>query len=185
MKRNTLILSILAVLIIAGVATALFFGRTPSTTNDDEVIINEEVVLDANEDLNAEGVFDEDTNAELDINADLDVLPDESADDEVLDVNAIAIETVRDVMYTKDGFSPKTLTISVGDTVLWTNATNGSVYIAPDDHPSHTKYEGVWDDTGEGNIASAEDYSFTFTKAGTYTYHNHLNTAQTGTIVVE
>lgn len=177
-------MSIIAVLVIAGAVTAFFVSGTSSTTNDDERRANENAVLDDTVNLNVETV-DDNTNSEKDANADDRTLSNENTDEEILDVNTITLDAIKDVTYTTSGFSPKTLSISVGDTVLWTNATSGSVYIAPDDHPAHKKYEGVWDDTGEGNIASAEDYSFTFTTAGTYTYHNHLNSAQTGLIVVE
>lgn len=179
MNRNTLIITLVAVLVVVGVGSALFLGRTPSTTNEDDLLTNTETEFDLNESLNLDVTEDADATANVN---------EESEEAIAEDTNAEDIEeifTIKDVTFTTSGFSPKTLTISVGDTVLWTNASDGPLYVAPDDHPSHTKYAGVWDDNGEGNIGSAEDYSFTFDTAGTYAYHNHLNTAQTGTIIVQ
>lgn len=89
-----------------------------------------------------------------------------------------------DVAVTDSGFSPKTLTIKVGDSVTWTNERSQAVYIAPDNHPDHQKYAGIWDDDGTGRIAKDESYTMTFTQAGSYTYHDHLNSSMTGTVVV-
>lgn len=84
-----------------------------------------------------------------------------------------------------DAFIPETVTISAGDLVTWKNDSQNTVYIAPDTHPSHLDYAGVWDDDGTGRIAPGEEYTFTFTESGTYTYHDHLNASSTGTVIVE
>ncbi len=83
------------------------------------------------------------------------------------------------------GFVPRTVTISVGDTVRWMNEGASTVYVAPDDHPTHVAYSGIWDDDGTGQIGPGETYSFTFTTAGTYSYHDHLNPNNTGTVIVQ
>ncbi|MFC1687437.1 hypothetical protein ACFL0L_02565 [Patescibacteria group bacterium] len=83
------------------------------------------------------------------------------------------------------GFDPETARIGIGDAVSWYNKDEVQHYIAPDDHPDHVKYSGIWDDDGSGNIAPAEVYSVIFFEAGTYEYHDHLNPDLTGTVVVE
>lgn len=90
-----------------------------------------------------------------------------------------------EVSVTASGFSPSTVTIAVGGTVVWQNTTRGTVYVAPDNHPSHTKYRGTWDDSTAGQIGAGESFTKTFTTAGTYTYHNHLNSSRIGTVIVE
>jgi plastocyanin len=75
------------------------------------------------------------------------------------------------------GFSPSTVTIKAGTTVVWTNSS-----VAP-----HT----VTSDAGapaafaSGTINSGGgQFSFTFTKPGTYHYHCSIHTYMKGTIVV-
>ena len=71
-------------------------------------------------------------------------------------------------------FSPSELTISVGDTVIWTNK-DSATHTATDDN-------GTFD---SGNLASGESFSFTFDTAGTYTYHCNIHTSMVATIIVE
>jgi len=71
-------------------------------------------------------------------------------------------------------FSPETLTISVGDTVIWTNK----------DSTTHTATA----DGGEfdsGNLGNGDTFSYTFTTAGTFTYYCKIHTSMTATIIVE
>ena len=71
-------------------------------------------------------------------------------------------------------FSESTITISVGDTITWTNQ----------DSAAHT----VTEDSGlfnSGHMANGDTFWFTFTTAGTYTYHCAYHTGMTATIIVE
>lgn len=71
-------------------------------------------------------------------------------------------------------FSPSTVTISVGDSVVWTN----------NDNTSHT----VSSDTGafdSGVLASGDTFSLDFSTAGTYEYHCNFHPSMTGTVVVQ
>jgi plastocyanin len=71
------------------------------------------------------------------------------------------------------GFSPKTLTVPVGTTVIWTN--DGGI-------PHTVTDNGVFD---SGNLPTGATFQFTFTKRGTYhyvcTYHSYM----VGTIIVQ
>jgi plastocyanin len=70
-------------------------------------------------------------------------------------------------------FQPGNLTITVGDTVTWTNA---------DDRPhTVTADDGAFD---SGNIDEGASHSFTFTEPGTYTYHCGYHSEMRATIVV-
>ena len=71
-------------------------------------------------------------------------------------------------------FSPSTLTISVGDTVTWTNQDS-----APH---SATGDNGEFD---SGTLSNGQTFSFTFTTTGTYTYHCAIHNGMTATIIVE
>jgi plastocyanin len=69
-------------------------------------------------------------------------------------------------------FSPAALTASVGTTVTWTNK----------DSVTHT----VTDDKGAFNhsVPPGQTFKFTFTKAGTYTYHCSIHPSMRATVVV-
>ncbi len=99
--------------------------------------------------------------------------------------NVSALAQSASVSVSSSGFSPASVTIGVGGTVTWTNSGSSAVYVAPDFHPSHLRYRGIWDDDGTGNIGPGERYSFTFAQAGTYSYHDHLNPSRVGTVIVQ
>lgn len=75
------------------------------------------------------------------------------------------------------GFSPGSVTIKVGDTVEWIN--NSSVaHTSTSDSGSAVSWDSSAIQSGGGT------FSFTFTKAGTYTYHCSFHPSMHGTIVV-
>ncbi|HEU5227200.1 MAG TPA: plastocyanin/azurin family copper-binding protein [Ktedonobacteraceae bacterium] len=71
-------------------------------------------------------------------------------------------------------FSKKTLTVKVGTKITWTN----------DDPSIHTVTadNGAF---GSSPLAPGGTFSFTFTKAGTYSYHCKLHATMKATIVVQ
>jgi plastocyanin len=101
------------------------------------------------------------------------------------------------VSYSASGFSPASVSIAEGGTVTWTNHSAQMLWVATDPHPAHTGYDGTSRDThcaagytGPApfdactGIAPGASWSFTFTKAGSWGYHNHLSPEDTGTVVV-
>jgi plastocyanin len=100
------------------------------------------------------------------------------------------------ITYTKDGFSPANLTVPVGTTVTWVNQTSDRMWVGADEHPTHREYDGsstpehcvnnapassaVFDQCSAGST-----YSFTFTKTGSWDYHNHARSSHGGTITVQ
>lgn len=85
---------------------------------------------------------------------------------------------------TYDGlkFSPATLTVNAGDTVVFKNQSSKSFWPASGPHPTHTLYPEF--DAGKA-IAASGNYAFTFTKVGTWPFHDHLNSSVTGSIIVK
>jgi plastocyanin len=71
-------------------------------------------------------------------------------------------------------FGPQTITVPVGATVTWTNS---------DDIP-HTAVstDGVFKSKV---MDTDEKFSYTFTKAGTYSYYCSIHPKMTGTVVVQ
>ncbi len=76
-------------------------------------------------------------------------------------------------------FSPATITIKVGTTVTWTNNTSAPHTVTSDD--------GTTFDSGTSNpiAANGGTYSFTFTKAGTFTYHCQIHPFMKATVIVQ
>lgn len=85
------------------------------------------------------------------------------------------------VRYTNEGFEPKTLEISVGTKVTFINETTSGMWTASAPHPAHTNLPGF---DALRNMNKGESYSYTFTKAGTWAYHNHTSAGKFGKIIV-
>lgn len=85
------------------------------------------------------------------------------------------------VNYTSDGFNPQDLTVKVGTKTTWTNKSGDKLQVSSSPHPLHTDYPAL----NQKAIEDGDSVSFVFDKAGTYKYHNHLNTSHQGSVVVE
>lgn len=81
----------------------------------------------------------------------------------------------------KDGFLPQTLIIKKGDTVVWINQSGENVTVNSDPHPTHNLHRFL----NRGEFSQDSSVQVTFEETGTFSYHNHLNPSQRGTIVVE
>jgi plastocyanin len=86
------------------------------------------------------------------------------------------------IEYGSTGFSPTTITVKVGDSVTWTNNSSSTVQVSSDPHPTHTDFPPL---NSVGAIAPGSSKSFTFTKSGTFGYHNHLNPSDKGEVIVK
>ncbi|MBI3495579.1 cupredoxin domain-containing protein [Candidatus Berkelbacteria bacterium] len=91
-------------------------------------------------------------------------------------------QTAAKVSYTDSGFSPASITVKSGTTVTFTNTSSQSMWVASDPHPIHTGLAGFDE---RASVEKGGTYSFTFTKVGSFGYHNHLNPSDTGTVVVQ
>lgn len=85
---------------------------------------------------------------------------------------AISYVAPAKVSITKTGFSPEAVTVTVGQAVTWTNNDNSGHQIASDPYPKDNTLAGL---NSHSSIPSGHTYSYTFTKAGTYYYHDNLN----------
>jgi plastocyanin len=86
------------------------------------------------------------------------------------------------VKLTDNGWEPSTLTIKSGDTVKFENDSSDDAWPASNVHPTHLLYPGF---DAKKPLLPGDSYSFTFTKAGSWGYHNHLEPDVQGTIVVK
>lgn len=97
-------------------------------------------------------------------------------------VNTLGKQPVVLVTLTDNGFAPLSLQVEVGQPVSFTNQSSSGMWVASDPHPSHTGYAGF---DQNKIVFRGESYEFTFNKAGTWKYHNHINPSQKGTIIVK
>lgn len=69
-------------------------------------------------------------------------------------------------------FSPASITINAGDTIIWTNH---------DSVPHQIAGNGF----GSNPISNGQSYGFKFNSAGTYNYHCAIHPSMTGVIIVK
>lgn len=86
------------------------------------------------------------------------------------------------VSYDGTAFSPASITVKAGTAVTFMNQSSSPMHVASNPHPTHTDLPGFDELTEVGNAGS---YTYTFTKVGTWGYHNHTNPSQKGTVVVQ
>ena len=101
------------------------------------------------------------------------------------------------VSYTKAGFQPATIAVVEVQSVTFINQSGEMMWVASDPHPSHTGYDGTSRSahcaqtyTGMApfdscaGIPVGESYTFTFTKIGSWGYHNHAHDQMSGKVIV-
>lgn len=89
---------------------------------------------------------------------------------------------VHHVNETEDGFSPRELTIKVGDSVKFTTTRGKPFWPASDLHPSHTIYPQF---DPKQPTESTNSWTFRFDKIGQWNYHDHLAPDLIGAIIVK
>lgn len=85
------------------------------------------------------------------------------------------------VTLTGSGFNPQTLTIKTGTMVIWENKSSAAGSVNSDDYPTNLKYRFL----NLGKFEGSSTVGTTFTKPGTYAYHNQSNPNQKGTVIVK
>jgi plastocyanin len=95
--------------------------------------------------------------------------------------NESAMDTITEISYTDSGFSPSNINIALNETVKFTNNSTKKMWVASDPHPAHTIYPEF---DAKKAMDSGESYTFTFTKLGSWGFHNHFNPEDKGTVVV-
>ena len=108
----------------------------------------------------------------------------------------VAVPKTYEIMYTDAGYGSTPLTIKVGDTVTWKNQSTQANWVGSAMHPNHILYSGTTlqehcPDVDNSDFdqcqadKNGDSWSFTFKKAGTWGYHNHMNVKHFGKIIVE
>src|SRR3989338_1065469 len=95
-------------------------------------------------------------------------------------ISLLAHDTV--IRMTANGFEPKEVTVTQGQSVSFVNETKDFRWPASNLHPTHGIYPEF--DTKQG-IRPGESWSFTFDKAGTWRMHDHLLRQYNETVTVK
>ncbi len=77
-----------------------------------------------------------------------------------------------EIQIVPSGFLPANITIKLGDTVTFVNKDTKNHQPASAPHPAHTDYPEF---DPKNPIEPGQSWSFTFNKAGTWKFHDHLN----------
>lgn len=88
---------------------------------------------------------------------------------------------VYEVKLTENGFEPSQVRVAVGDIVRFTTTRTASFWPASDLHPTHEIYPEF---DPKQPVAATASWQFTFTRAGTWKYHDHLFPLYRGVVVV-
>jgi plastocyanin len=95
--------------------------------------------------------------------------------------NAAPASEIVSIVLTETGYEPQNITIEQGTTISFTTTTGRPHWPASNLHPTHDEYSEF--DPMEP-VPADESWSFTFDKAGDWTFHDHLRAYFTGEIVV-
>lgn len=98
------------------------------------------------------------------------------ATEENANVNQTTPAEISKVDITNSAFTPATVTVKKGTTVTWTNKDTIKHTVTPDEETADFK--------GSELLAQEATYSWTFDKAGTYTYYCQPHPDMKGTVVV-
>lgn len=81
-----------------------------------------------------------------------------------------------------EGFKPKNVTISLGDTVRFVNENTVPHWPASAIHPTHEIYPAF---DSKMPIESGSEWAFTFDRKGIWRFHDHLSPEMGGSIIIE
>lgn len=100
-------------------------------------------------------------------------------EEQVAPVDGMGMVTVR---YTNAGFEPAKLTVPSGTMVEFINQSDNEMWVASNVHPEHDLLPTF--DQFKG-VGKSQNYMYTFDQKGTWAYHDHINPALEGVIIVE
>jgi plastocyanin len=91
----------------------------------------------------------------------------------VVAVSGCTSQSSSTVTIQNSSFSPATLNVPMGTTVMWINKGNTTQDVISN--------SGVF---SSGNITNGMSYNYTFNQSGSFPYHSSITPSMTGTIVV-
>jgi plastocyanin len=85
------------------------------------------------------------------------------------------------VFIANNKFDPSTVFINPGDTIVWLNKDSSQHQIVSGPHPEHSQLP----DLASGILSTNQTYSYQFKEAGSFKYHDEMNTGAIGTVEVK
>lgn len=85
------------------------------------------------------------------------------------------------VFYNTGVFSPTNIRVHVGDSIKFQNDSSDSLYVVSDSTNNILDLIGF---DSVGNIPPKSSFVFTFSKAGSFGYHNNLEKSEQGMVIV-
>jgi hypothetical protein len=93
----------------------------------------------------------------------------------------VAVGETHEVILTETGYEPKDLTINLYDEVVFRTVRGFPHWPASNLHPTHNLYPAFDPRTP---VPADEEWSFQFTQAGVWPFHDHLNSTHAGSVTV-
>ena len=90
-------------------------------------------------------------------------------------------ESTNVIAYSDSGFSPSATTVKSGAMLTIKNNSTRVLQFESDPHPQHTGNPEL----NVGAISPGSKKTVTVTRTGTFGFHNHPNSNDTGTLIVE
>jgi plastocyanin len=106
--------------------------------------------------------------------------PNETRFSDESDIEGLDIQ-VTEIDFNGKSFSPATVSIKLGDIVIFRNKSQQDFWPASSAHPTHSEYPEF---DAKAAIAPGKSFDFKFTKLGTWKFHDHLSPSSTGSIIV-
>lgn len=99
-----------------------------------------------------------------------------------LSLPLMSLAAVVNITRNAGGFTPSSVTITVGDQIKWINASGVDIQPSSNPHPEHNNYSAL----NMSVIAdSASSTSAVLNSVGTWGYHDHLDSAKEGVIIIQ
>jgi plastocyanin len=172
MKSST-ILSIIIVLIIAGLVFAAWSIWGPDKNSSDKPA---QETLDF---LDTSTPEEQPTNEPEDKTSETPVFSEQKTQNPSLPL--MTNDGIYLIHYTPDGFYPKAIVVPAGTTVRFINNSSKGMKIFADDHLSNRIHAAL---NQTKTLGQGETYEFNFNDKGLWMYHNTNNTSDRGSVAV-
>ena len=103
------------------------------------------------------------------------------ADDTANDIVVAPTTQTHQMILGPNGYEPRNITISRGDTIVFSTTEGSPFWPASNVHPTHRILPAF---DPKSPTKPGKTYSFTFNEAGEWPYHDHLAPFHSGTITV-
>lgn len=84
------------------------------------------------------------------------------------------------ITFTDEGFEPGSITVTKGTVVTVKNESSRDIQFSSADHPTHQENSEM----NLNTLSPGESDSYTASKSGTWSYHDHIDESKTGTVTV-